>query len=65
MTQTKQINKKYCDICEEDKNEIECTDIIGDIKGTEGIDWYRCPDLICEGCGEEMLNTYRLSDITT
>jgi hypothetical protein len=43
MTQTKQLP-----ICEEDKNEIECNDIVGDVTGTEGIDWYRCPDLIYE-----------------
>tara|TARA_R110000824_G_C14826370_1_gene637335 strand:- start:58 stop:261 length:204 start_codon:yes stop_codon:yes gene_type:complete len=59
------LSKKYCDVCEEDKNEIECNDIIGDITGIEGVSWYHCPDLVCEGCGEEMLNTYSLSDINS
>jgi hypothetical protein len=43
----------YCATCRENQSFDKCGDILGNPYGIEGVDWYACPDLVCEICGEE------------
>jgi len=45
---------KYCSNCEKKTTFAKCNDILGDeTKGVENVDWYKCPDMVCDVCGEE------------
>ena len=45
--------KKHCSSCGKNQSFVKCEDVIGDPSGVEGVNWYACPDLVCENCGEE------------
>ena len=46
--------ERYCPTCKQNQSFDKCGDILwGDPDGVEGLDWYACPDLVCEICGEE------------
>ena len=45
---------KYCSNCEKKTTFEKCNGILGDeTKGVENVDWYKCPDMVCDVCGEE------------
>ena len=46
--------KKHCSSCGKNRSFVKCEDVIGDPSGVEGVNWYACPDLVCENCGEEV-----------
>ena len=47
------MSEMYCATCKENQSFDKCGDILGNPDGVEGVDWYACPDLVCEICGED------------